>query len=107
MTSIYSTLREPPMLSADGCRQRRKRLWAQLDPPPEADYLLLADPLHLVYLASFWVDPFSLGGGFRGYLLIRRDGHAKLIHDNRLPASVEQAQVDERRVAQWYDGQAP
>lgn len=95
------------MLTADGCRQRRKRLWQQLDPPPEADYLLLADSLHLVYLANFWVDPFSLGGGFRGYLLVRRDGHAKLIHDNRLPASVEQAHVDERRVAQWYDGQAP
>src|SRR5437899_10509640 len=95
------------MLTAEGCRRRRKRLWEQLDPPPEADYLLLADPVHLVYLANFWVDPFSLGAGFRGYLLVRRDGHAKLIHDNRLRQSVEQAHVDDRRVALWYDGQAP
>lgn len=95
------------MLTAEGCRQRRERLWQLLDPPAEADYLLLADPIHLVYLANFYVDPFSLGGGFRGYLLVRRDGHAKLIHDNRMPKSVEQAHVEDRRVVAWYDGQAP
>ncbi len=95
------------MLTAEGCRQRRQRLFQLLDPPPETDYLLLADPIHLIYLANFVVDPFSLGAGFRGYLLVRRDGHAKLIHDNRLPKSVEQAHVEERRVVTWYDGQAP
>ena len=60
-----------------------------------------------MYLANFWVDPFSLGAGFGGYLLLRRDGHAKLLHDNRVPASVEQAHVDERRAVPWYDGQSP
>jgi Xaa-Pro aminopeptidase len=95
------------MLSAEGCRQRRQRFWQQLDPPPDSDYLILSDPIHLVYLADFWVDPFSLGAGFRGYLLVRSDGHAKLIHDNRLPKSVERAHVDQRRVASWYDGQSP
>jgi Xaa-Pro aminopeptidase len=95
------------MLTLEGCRQRRQRLWQHLDPPPDSDYLLLADPIHLVYLANFYVDPISLGGGFRGYLLLRRDGHAKLIYDNRLPASVERAHVEERRVVPWYDGQSP
>lgn len=95
------------MLTADGCRQRRLKLWQQLDPPPENDYLLLNDPIHLVYLANFWVDPISLGAGFGGYLLVRRDGHAKLLHDNRLPKSVEAAHVDERRPIVWYDGQSP
>lgn len=95
------------MLSADGCRRRRQRFWKQLDPPPESDYLVLADPIHLTYLANFFVDPFSLGAGFRGYLIVRKDGHAKLIHDNRLPKSVQQAHVEERRVVVWYDGQAP
>jgi Xaa-Pro dipeptidase len=95
------------MLTAEGCRQRRQRFWQCLDPRPEGDYLLLADPIHLMYLANFWVDPFSLGGGTRGYLLVRRDGHAKLIHDNMLPASVQQAHVEERRVVSWYDMQAP
>jgi Xaa-Pro aminopeptidase len=95
------------MLSAEGCRQRRLRLWQQLDPKPESDHLRLADPIHLMYLANFYVDPFSLGGGFGGFLLLRKDGHATLIHDNRLPKSVEQAHVDERRVVTWYDGQSP
>lgn len=95
------------MLSAEGCRQRRERLWQLLDPPPETDYLLLSDPIHLMYLANFWVEPFSLGAGFGGYLLVRRDGHAKLLHDNRLPKSVEEAHVEERRPVMWYDGQSP
>lgn len=95
------------MLSAESCRQRRQRLWQHLDPPPEGDYLLLTDPIHLVYLANFWVDPFSLGAGFGGALLLRADGQAKLLHDNRMPHSVEQAHVEERRVVPWYDGQSP
>ena len=41
------------MLTAEGCRQRRLRFWQQLDPPPDSDYLLLADPIHLMYLANF------------------------------------------------------
>jgi Xaa-Pro aminopeptidase len=95
------------MLTADGCRRRRERFWQQLEPKPDNDYLLLGDPIHLMYLANFFVDPFSLGGGFRGYLLLRKDGHTKLIHDNRLPESVALAHVDERRVVPWYDGQSP
>ena len=66
--------------------------WSALEPAPEGDYLLLADPIHLMYLANFHVDPFSLGAGFRGYLLVREDGHAKLLHDDRMPKSAAQAQ---------------
>jgi Xaa-Pro aminopeptidase len=95
------------MLSAEGCRLRRERLWQQLDPPPETDYLRLSDPIHLMYLANFHVDPFSLGHGFGGFLLLRKDGHATLISDDRLGDSAEKAHVDERRVVTWYDGQAP
>jgi Xaa-Pro dipeptidase len=95
------------MLTAEGCRQRRRRFWEALDPRPESDHLRLSDPAHLMYLANFFVDPFSLGAGFGGYLLVRRDGQAKLLHDNRLPGSVAQAHVDERAVVTWYDGQHP
>lgn len=95
------------MLTAEGCLKRRQRLWQLLDPPPESDYLLLSDPIHLAYLANFWVDPISLGAGFPGYLIVRKDGHAKLLHDNRLPKSVNEAHVEERRVIPWYDGQSP
>jgi Xaa-Pro dipeptidase len=95
------------MLSSEGCRQRGQRLWQRLAPKPESDHLRLADPIHLMYLANFFVDPFSLGGGFGGFLILRNDGHTTLIHDNRLPKSVQAAHVDERRVVSWYDGQSP
>jgi Xaa-Pro dipeptidase len=95
------------MLTPAGCRERRQRLWRELNPPPDHGYLLLADPIHLAYLANFWVDPISLGGGFGGYLLLRNDGHAKLLHDNRLPASAKEAHVDETVIVPWYDGQSP
>jgi hypothetical protein len=95
------------MLTAEGCLLRRKRFWERLTPRPEGDHLRLADPIHLMYLANFHVDPFSLGAGFGGYLLVRRDGHAKLLHDNRLPKSVAEAHVEERTVVPWYDGQSP
>lgn len=95
------------MLTAAGCKERRQRLWRELNPPPDNGYLLLADPIHLAYLANFWVDPISLGAGFTGNLLVRSDGHAKLLHDNRLPESVKQAHVDETVIVPWYDGQSP
>jgi Xaa-Pro aminopeptidase len=95
------------MLTAEGCRQRRRRLWERLEPKPEGDHLRLSDPIHLAYLANFHVDPFSLGAGFGGVLLLRRDGHAKLLHDDRLPSSAAEAHVEERVVVPWYDGQSP
>ncbi len=95
------------MLTGEGCRRRRQRLWDHLDPKPDSDHLRLADPIHLVYLANFQVDPFSLGAGFGGVLLLRRDGHAKLLHDDRLPESAALAHVEERVVVPWYDGQSP
>src|SRR5262249_36953446 len=98
--------RGPPMLTAEGCRRRRLRLWERLDPRPDSDHLRLADPIHLAYLAGFWVDPFSLGARFGAVLLLRHDGHAKLLHDDRLPPSVNEAHADERVVVPWYDGQS-
>jgi Xaa-Pro dipeptidase len=95
------------MLTADGCRKRRERLWQQLDPPPATDYLLLSDPIHLAYLANCWADPISLGTDFHAYLLVRNDGHGKLLHADRAAKSVHAAHADEKRVVTWYDGQSP
>jgi len=83
-------------------------LWQKLDPPPDSDHLRLCDPIHLAYLTGYWVDPFSLGAGFGGYLLLRKDGHAKLLHDDRIPKwSVDSARVEEKTSVPWYDGQSP
>jgi Xaa-Pro aminopeptidase len=96
------------MLTAEGCRNRRERLWQQLDPPPDSDHLRLADPIHLAYLAGYSVDPFSLGAGFGGVLLLRKDGQAKLLHDDRIPKwSSASAHVEERVSIPWYDAQSP
>jgi Xaa-Pro aminopeptidase len=94
------------MLSEDGCRQRRQRFWQRLE-GLEVDYLLLADPIHLVYLANFYVDPVSAAASFGGYLLLKRDGHAALILDNRWPESAAAAHVDVTEVVPWYDSQSP
>src|SRR5215467_9277949 len=32
------------MLTAEGCRQRRQRLWNSFDPKPVGDFVALADP---------------------------------------------------------------
>src|SRR5437660_10696052 len=100
-------MRIAPMLTADGCRQRRERLWQRPEIPAGLDRLVVADATHLRYLANFFVDPISLGADFGGLLVLRRDGSATLFHDNRLPRSVERAHVDEHRVTPWYDGQSP
>jgi Xaa-Pro aminopeptidase len=96
------------MLTAEGCRQRRQRLWERLDPKPDSDHIRLSDAIHLAYLTNFYVDPFSLGAGFGGVLLLRKDGHAKLLHDSRLPKSAAGlAHVNEDVVVTWYDGKSP
>jgi Xaa-Pro aminopeptidase len=82
-------------------------LWQQLDPKPPTDHLRLADPIHLMYLANFHVDPISANADFAGYLLLRKDGHATLIHDNRVSKTMTDVHVDETRIVDWYDGQAP
>jgi Xaa-Pro aminopeptidase len=95
------------MLTADGCRTRRLRLCKALAIQFPAPALVLSDPIHLRYLANFYVDPFSLGADFGGILVVRPDGHATLYHDKRLPESVKSAHVDRTEIVVWYDGQSP
>ena len=95
------------MLSPEGCLQRRRRFWERLGPWADGDHVRLADPLHLNYLANFVVDPISLNAGFGGVLLLRNDGHAKLLYDDRLKSAAAEAHVEDRAIAPWYDGQSP
>jgi Xaa-Pro aminopeptidase len=95
------------MLSADGCRRRRERFWQALGRQFEGDHVRLADPLHLIYLANFHVEPISLNAGFGGTLVLRRDGHARLLHDDRQGSYAALAHVDECKSVPWYDGRSP
>jgi Xaa-Pro dipeptidase len=95
------------MLSVEGCFKRRQRFLHQLAPFPAQGYVVLADPMHLIYLANFFVDPISSGASFGGFLVLRTDGHATLLYDHRLPKSVQDAHADEREALTWYDSQTP
>jgi len=92
------------MLTVEGCRGRVRRLLERSKPQTP---LVLADPLHLRYFANFHVDPFSLGADFGGLLHIQPDGRTTLVHDHRLPGSVDLSHVDLREVVKWYDGVSP
>ena len=96
------------MLTAEGCRRRRQRLWQRLDPQPDGDHLVLADPVHLMYLANFYVDPFSLGARLPRLPVLpqRRPGQARL----RQPPARRRSRRPTSRsgaVVPWYDGQRP
>jgi Xaa-Pro aminopeptidase len=93
------------MLTAEGCRARRARLWERLDPRPDA--LVISNPKHLTYLANFVLSPFQFRSDDAGaFLLLTRDGRSTLIADNLLQPFLDRAHVDELCVAEWYRGQA-
>ena len=91
------------MLTADGCRERRARLFATLPVTPE--WVLLSEPRHLMYFANFYASPFSFRTQNASALLILgADGSSTLVTDNMLGIFADRAHVDERVVADWYVG---
>lgn len=91
------------MLTADGCRARRARLWAALDEKP--DWILVSEPRHLMYFANFYAPPFIFRTQNASALLILgADGSSALVTDNMLAVYAEKAHVDERIAAEWYAG---
>jgi Xaa-Pro dipeptidase len=94
------------MITAEGCRSRRLRLWERLDLPGVKE-LMLTDPIHLRYLANAYVTPFSLGAEAVVALSVKRDGSATLYHDHRAPDSLSTAHVDQHVRIPWYDGIHP
>jgi Xaa-Pro dipeptidase len=93
------------MLTADGCRARRARLWDALEQKP--DWILMSEPRHLIYFAGFYATPFIFRTQNGSALLILgADGSSALVTDNMLAGYAEQAHVDERVAARWYNGTA-
>ena len=91
------------MLTSDGCRERRRRLFASL--PGDVEWLLLSEPRHLVYFANFYATPFIFRTQNASALLILgAGGSSTLITDNMLGAYSQRAHVDDRIVATWYSG---
>ncbi|HXY34435.1 MAG TPA: Xaa-Pro peptidase family protein [Planctomycetaceae bacterium] len=92
------------MLTKDGCLSRRRRLWEAVD--SRIEWLLVADPRHLNYLANFWIHPLSWSAGERGLLLLERDNGATLLCDNlAVGSSAAEPHVDRQVIDTWYDHQ--
>lgn len=89
-------------LTQIGCRKRRERLWQAVG--DDVEWVLIADPRHVQYLANFWVQPLSFSGGERALLLLERDGRATLLGDNfALRSAAHEPYVDREIVETWYD----
>ena len=89
------------MLTEQGCRQRRSRLWTQI--PEELEWLLVGDPRHVQYLCGFRVNPLSFSADQRALLLLKRDGKCVLLADNFTKRSAGAAYfVDDEVITPWY-----
>jgi Xaa-Pro dipeptidase len=93
----------PMMLTSDGCRQRRARLWTALEEEP--DWILLSEPRHLMYFGNYYASPFIFRAQNASALLILGpDDSAVLVADNMLKMFAEQAHVTELVTPTWYEG---
>lgn len=90
------------MLTKEGCASRRRRLWERV--PSDVEWLLIADPRHVNYLANFWVHPLSFSAGERGLLLLERENGATLLGDNfSIASSANEPHCDRQVTDEWYD----
>jgi Xaa-Pro aminopeptidase len=89
------------MLTDDGCRARRRRLWNEA--PAGVEWIVITEPRHLTYFANFSPSPFVFNSqGAAAALLLGRDGAAILIADNVQEAFLEPAFATEKIAPLWY-----
>ncbi len=90
------------MLTEAGCLARRDRLWEAV--PSACEWLLIADPRHVLYLSNFWINPLTFSNGERCWLLLERDGKATLLGDNfSLRSRSGDPFVNDEVMVKWYD----
>ncbi|MEM7810051.1 MAG: Xaa-Pro peptidase family protein [Planctomycetota bacterium] len=90
------------MLTEAGCKARRELLWERL--PESAQWVLIADPRHVLYFSNFLVNPICFARGERGLLLLERSGKATLLADNfARKCSSGEPFVDDEVIEAWYD----
>jgi Xaa-Pro aminopeptidase len=96
------------MPTAEGCKQRRSRLWERVRGTPGGETVkavLVTDPRHLVYLANYYPSPFVFrSSGQTAALLLDAEGRAVLFADANCRIFAEEAFADENVLFQWYDG---
>lgn len=90
------------MLTQAGCFARRAQLWEAM--PTACEWLLIADPRHVLYLSNFWIHPLSFSAGERCWLLLEREGKATLLGDNfSLRSGAAEPYIDDEVMVKWYD----
>lgn len=93
------------MLTAEGCKNRRRRLWESIPQSERPDWIVIADPQHQMYFANFWESPFVFrSADAAGLLILGSDGSAILVVDNLIEVFAEKAHVTEVLAPAWYDG---
>lgn len=90
------------MLTALGCRSRRRRLFESL--PLRCDVVVLSQPESVNYLTGFFPSPFEFRRNESGAILILTPDRAILVADNLLRQDLDQAHVDEAHGPVWYEG---
>lgn len=95
------------MLTAEGCTERRRRLWeAVRSEHSGVEWIVVAQPRHLIHLANYHPSPFEFRSQNAAALLVlERDGTATLLGDNVIEPYVQSAHVTERVAPPWYNGQ--
>ena len=90
------------MLTKEGCKRRRARLFAEL--PEEVEWVVIADPRHVNYFSAFFVNPISFSTCERALLILERSGKATLLADNfTRRAACTEPFVDRDETGRWYD----
>lgn len=90
------------MLTSEGCRARRSRLWKAL--PSTCDLLIVSDPQHLIYFGAYEQSPFVFRSNDAGAFLGLLPDQATLVADNLLQPFCDIAQVDAVELPTWYNG---
>ena len=89
------------MLTLEGCRERRTRLWRRL--PDEISWVLIGDVRHIQYFSNFRINPISFSADQKSLLLLTREGKAILLADNFSKRSGTAPYfVDQEVIIPWY-----
>ena len=89
------------MLTEQGCRARRSRLWKLT--AAEVEWIVITQPRHLTYFAAFAPSPFVFNSqNAEAALILGRDGSAILVADNVQEPFLNAAFATEKVMPVWY-----
>ena len=93
------------MITPDGCRIRRERLWQAMPEPMDA--VLCGEPCLLAHLAGFYPSPFLFRSqNAPAILALLPDGDSILFVDNLQQAAAHDAFAGQVAAVEWYRGRA-